>query len=348
VVRRPNVLRPDELDAFCAVLGFEISDLITPEPEQVSVPRQQAEREHHAVGDTSVQVRRITSKPKSGGRYRTMSSVRGRRCRTCGGPIETATGKHGRRPREHCQACRPSGTARRRAHRDRELETVACQRCGRPIVRAVGAVSKYWRRCESCVLARTAPAEVELDELLAASTSTPTYHSVLSRAAELAEVAAWPPKAIGAVLAALNCLLDERQGGQHHPAKCGSSRAAAVTRYNLARVGLAQYDLLDDDTESSIVAWVERKTVELPDGFRDEVQAWLVELHAGNACAKPRSSSTLYACFGRVRPHLIVWSSLYGTLREVTKKGVSDVLDSLRGHDRQGAFTSLRSLFGFA
>jgi hypothetical protein len=31
---KPSVLRPEELDAFCAVLGCDISELITAEPEK--------------------------------------------------------------------------------------------------------------------------------------------------------------------------------------------------------------------------------------------------------------------------------------------------------------------------
>lgn len=46
---RPNVLRPEELDAFCAVLGCEISELITAEPEAVPVLQSSTE-ERSAVG----------------------------------------------------------------------------------------------------------------------------------------------------------------------------------------------------------------------------------------------------------------------------------------------------------
>lgn len=66
---QPSVLRPDELDAFCAVLGCDISELITAEPQNVPAPEHGTE---HAVGAVSVDggvggpVRRITPKPKSG------------------------------------------------------------------------------------------------------------------------------------------------------------------------------------------------------------------------------------------------------------------------------------------
>jgi integrase len=56
----------------------------------------------------------------------------------------------------------------------------------------------------------------------------------------------------------------------------------------------------------------------------------------------------LYAYFGRVQPHLITWSRTYKNLREVTEHDIAKVLNSQRGHQRAGTFTSLRSLFRFA
>ncbi|WP_326641024.1 helix-turn-helix transcriptional regulator [Nonomuraea fuscirosea] len=49
---RPSVLRPEELDAFCAVLQCEISELITAEPEAVPAPPSRSE-ERSAVGHDS-------------------------------------------------------------------------------------------------------------------------------------------------------------------------------------------------------------------------------------------------------------------------------------------------------
>ncbi|EHR59191.1 helix-turn-helix domain-containing protein [Saccharomonospora cyanea] len=66
----PSVLRPDELDAFCAVLGCTISDLIEAEPDTVPAPAADAEEHGQAVGqdrDTAVgPVRRVTPKPRTG------------------------------------------------------------------------------------------------------------------------------------------------------------------------------------------------------------------------------------------------------------------------------------------
>lgn len=67
---QPSVLRPEELDAFCAVLGCDIGELITAEPETVPAPQSRAEHTSRAVGDGHGDgdgaVRRITPKPKSG------------------------------------------------------------------------------------------------------------------------------------------------------------------------------------------------------------------------------------------------------------------------------------------
>jgi DNA-binding Xre family transcriptional regulator len=65
---QPAVLRPDELDAFCAVLGCEISDLITAEPEKAPAARASAEQADTAVGQQSAAgpVRSVTPRPRSG------------------------------------------------------------------------------------------------------------------------------------------------------------------------------------------------------------------------------------------------------------------------------------------
>ncbi|MDN5933634.1 MAG: helix-turn-helix domain-containing protein [Pseudonocardia sp.] len=64
---QPAVLRPEELDAFCAVLGCEISDLITAEPEKAPAPRPGAEQTDTAVGQHGAgPVRSVTPRPRSG------------------------------------------------------------------------------------------------------------------------------------------------------------------------------------------------------------------------------------------------------------------------------------------
>jgi len=66
---QPSVLRPEELDAFCAVLGCEISDLITAEPDKVPAPRADAEATSTAVGQQGTATgpaRVVTPKPRTG------------------------------------------------------------------------------------------------------------------------------------------------------------------------------------------------------------------------------------------------------------------------------------------
>lgn len=58
------------LTEFCAVLGCEISDLITAEPEKAPAPRASAEQADTAVGQQSGApagpARSITPRPRSG------------------------------------------------------------------------------------------------------------------------------------------------------------------------------------------------------------------------------------------------------------------------------------------
>jgi DNA-binding Xre family transcriptional regulator len=71
---QPAVLRPDELDAFCAVLGCEISDLITAEPEKATAPRTVADAPGTDALGTAVgqqdgaarPARSVTPRPRSG------------------------------------------------------------------------------------------------------------------------------------------------------------------------------------------------------------------------------------------------------------------------------------------
>lgn len=64
---QPSVLRPEELDAFCAVLGCEISDLITAEPETIPAPASSTQEARSAVGEgTAGPGRAVTPKPRTG------------------------------------------------------------------------------------------------------------------------------------------------------------------------------------------------------------------------------------------------------------------------------------------
>lgn len=111
---------------------------------------------------------------------------------------------------------------------------------------------------------------------------------------------------------------------------------------------LDELGLLIDDTQPSIRAWIDRHSNALPAGYRTDVRASMLELADGGERARPRSTSTLYVYFGRVRPHLLIWAATRHQLRQITEDDVAGVLNSLHGHHRAGVFTALRSLFQFA
>jgi DNA-binding Xre family transcriptional regulator len=46
----PNVVKLDELDVICAVLGCGVDELLLPEPDTVAAPRPEAEDTSTAVG----------------------------------------------------------------------------------------------------------------------------------------------------------------------------------------------------------------------------------------------------------------------------------------------------------
>jgi hypothetical protein len=75
-------------------------------------------------------------------------------------------------------------------------------------------------------------------------------------------------------------------------------RHSSATR--IAEV-LAELGLLHDDTTAAIRAWIDRRTGELPAGFRSGVRAWLVVLLDGDARTRPRSPTTLRVHFGILR-----------------------------------------------
>jgi hypothetical protein len=111
---------------------------------------------------------------------------------------------------------------------------------------------------------------------------------------------------------------------------------------------LAELELLHDDTTAAIRAWIDRRTGDLPAGFRCDVRAWLVVLLDGDARTRPRSPVTLRVHLGIVRPFIECWAATRGRLREITSGDVDTVLGPLRGHQRYNAITGLRSLFRFA
>jgi hypothetical protein len=116
----------------------------------------------------------------------------------------------------------------------------------------------------------------------------------------------------------------------------------------MARIVLDQVGLLEDDTGPAIR--LDRSPVRRTSRRLSRRRPGVVgrPSRGRHDRARPRSRSTIYVYFGRVRPHLLAWSTTRGQLREVTEADVVNVLNALSGHQRKGAFTALRSLFRFA
>ncbi|MFJ8966692.1 hypothetical protein ACIRG5_45585 [Lentzea sp. NPDC102401] len=178
---------------------------------------------------------------------------------------------------------------------------------------------------------------------------TAVHRNVLARAAYLAEAGGWTPKAVGTMLAGLHRLLSSHTNARPILRSEVQAQLRSAMFVNVAADVLQEHGMpLDDDVVPTIRTWIDSRSDELPEGFRDDVRAWLLELHAGGDRVRPRSRATLYAYLGRVQPHLLTWSATRRHLREVTEDDVIEVFDSQRGHQRAGTFTSLRSLFKFA
>jgi DNA-binding Xre family transcriptional regulator len=58
----PNVIKLDELDVICAVLGCGVEELLLPEPETVPEPKPAADEHTTAVGEA----RTVTPRPRTG------------------------------------------------------------------------------------------------------------------------------------------------------------------------------------------------------------------------------------------------------------------------------------------
>lgn len=177
-----------------------------------------------------------------------------------------------------------------------------------------------------------------------------TERAAIERAFRIAEAAGWSARSLERVLAALHQLV----GGLADGRPVTLSRVRTVlgviegARAGRVKQVLDELGLLVDDTVPTMRAWIDNRCDGLPAGFRADVRAWLLVLHEGDQRARPRTRSTIYGYFGRVRPHLLAWSTTRTQLREVTATDIAAALAELRGHPRAGTFVALRSLFRFA
>lgn len=204
--------------------------------------------------------------------------------------------------------------------------------------------------CHACRPAAVPAAPPQLADRVEGLAAASTLRAAVVRAFETAQAVGWSTHSLERVLTGLHDVLDGRPDGlpvqlSRLHAALGASRGARAA--SVAQV-LHDLGLLVDDTVPTMRSWVESRCEALPVGFRADVRAWLLVLLDGEERVRPRTPATLYAYFGRVRPHLLAWSATRAQLREVTEDDVSAALNQLRGHPRAGLFTALRSLFGFA
>lgn len=276
---------------------------------------------------------------------------------------------HDRTPRIYCDACRgrrartPSRSRRRNdagpaqdnrseAYRDRRCTRcdapieVDGQRKGRPRIYCDGC---FGRRVHEQRRHRTRPRSLDglrFAEVFGTITGR-VEHEVLERLFDTARVGRWSVATVQRRSEELRRVLatagDEPISLSQVRAELGN-----VWQSRIAARVLDQCGLLIDDTESPTRQWIDRRTAELPPGFRDDVRAWLVVLHEGGQRARPRAEATLHAYYSRVLPPLTEWGSTRSHLREVTQADVSVALNRLNGHKRVGTFVALRSLFRFA
>ena len=179
---------------------------------------------------------------------------------------------------------------------------------------------------------------------------TPLLHAATCRAIALAEARGWSAATITGVFYGLKAVLGGHSGDD--PILLSEVRERVRPRRHSSATRIAEVltdlGLLHDDTTAAIRAWIDRRTSELPAGFRDDIRAWRVVLLDGDARTRARSHTTLRVHFGVLRPFIKCWAAQRAHLREITSSDIDTVLEPLRGHQRYNAITALRSLFRFA
>jgi len=169
--------------------------------------------------------------------------------------------------------------------------------------------------------------------------------AAVERAFGTAEATGWSARSLDRVLAGLHLVLDGHPDGQPVRRSALHSTLGVSSGTRAAKVAQVLHDLglLVEDTTPTMRSWIDRHCDALPAGLGVDVRAWLVVLLEGDPRSRPRSSSTIYGYFGRVRPHLLTWSATRGQLREVTEDDVRAVLHQLRGHRQAQAVEACAS-----
>lgn len=63
---QPNVVRLDELDVICAVLGCGVEELLLPEPQKVPEPNRGVDEQNVEQSAAVGQARTVTPRPRTG------------------------------------------------------------------------------------------------------------------------------------------------------------------------------------------------------------------------------------------------------------------------------------------
>jgi hypothetical protein len=179
---------------------------------------------------------------------------------------------------------------------------------------------------------------------------SPLLLAATGHAIDLAEARGWSAATFTGVFYGLRAVLEGHSGDEPVPLTQVRQRVPPRSHSSAIRIAevLAELELLQDDTTAAIRAWIDRRTGELPAGFRRDVRAWLMVLLNGDARSRPRSPATVRVNFSIARPFIEHWAATRSHLREITSGDVDTVLGPLRGHRRYNAITALRSLFRFA
>jgi hypothetical protein len=133
---------------------------------------------------------------------------------------------------------------------------------------------------------------------------TPLLLAATRCAIDLAEVRGWSAATINGVFYGLKAVLDGHTGEDLVLLSEVRQRVRPRSHSSATRIAevLAEMELLHDDTNAAIRAWIDRRTGEPPAGFGRVVRAWLVVLLDGDARTRPRSHVTLRVHFASCGP----------------------------------------------
>ena len=159
---------------------------------------------------------------------------------------------------------------------------------------------------------------------------TPLLLAATRCAIGLAEARGWSAATIAGVFYGLKAVLDGHTGDGPVPLSQVRQRVRPRSHSSATRIAevLAELGMLHDDTTAAIRTWIDRRTGELPAGFRRDVRAWLVVLLDGDARTRPRSHAT-------VRLPLRQGAALHRVLGSNTRPPAGDHLQ--RRQQRPGA-----------